>query len=490
MNMVTARNRQVGNVVGRSIATLISTALIGLGYLLPTIAMAQKSAPSPSGARPNIVWIVGDDLGTQIASYGARNALTPTLDSLASKGIRFENAYAVSPTCAPSRSALITGQYATTIGTHHHRSRLATPPKTLLDLLAAAGYHIAWPQQPEAAKTDFNFESPKLTQASSDWLQTAPAEPFFAYVNDMVVHEGKLLVSEAEHQKLTSSLSPSERQDPAQVEVPPYYPDVPVVRRTLARYAELVTTFDRNVERILTILRDRGVLDRTIVIVFGDNGPGFPKGKRLLYDEGVRVPLIIYGPGIEAGLLRRDLVSLLDLAPTTLSLAGVQPPKQMPGRNIVGHHVPPPPPYLVSTRDRTDEVTDRIRSVRDGRYLYIRNLMPEVSLSAVIEYRSRNPIMRSLVDGLERATLNDVQRSFFNSRKPDEELYDTISDPHQIRNLASAPELRSVLDRMRTQLGDWTQRYGDLGAEPESELMRRGLLVTPSRSTVIPISTR
>lgn len=475
----------------RSIATgWLSGVLLSLGTLLPLVAPAQPATATAAIQRPNIVWIVGDDLGTQIASYGARNAITPTLDRLASSGMRFENAYAVSPICAPSRSALITGRYPTTIGTHHMRSRLAVPPPTLLDLLDNAGYHIAWPQQPDTAKTDFNFDSPKHTQSASDWLQEAPPEPFFAYVNDMVVHEGKLFISEAEHLKLTAALSPSERQDTDRVEVPPYYPDVPTVRRTLARYAEMVTAFDRNVQKVLDLLRDRGVLDRTIVVVLGDNGPGFPRGKRLLYDEGTRIPLIIAGPGIEPGVVRRDLVSLLDLAPTTLAIAGIQPPTQMAGRTIVGPRVAPSPPYLVSTRDRADEVADRIRSVRDGRYLYISNLMPQVGHSSIPEYARRNPIMGAMVEGRERGMLNDAQLIFFNQRKPDEELYDTVSDPHQIRNLASAPELRSVLERMRTQLGDWTRRYGDLGAEPESELMRRGLLIAPSRSTVIPVSSR
>lgn len=469
--------------------------LAWLAVLSPMLAAAQAPPPaaasSPISQRLNIVWIVGDDLGTQLASYGERQAVTPTLDRLASGGTRFAHTYAVSPTCAPSRSALITGRYATEIGTHHMRSRLAVPPRTLLDLLADAGYHIAWPQSPEAAKTDFNFDSPKLTHSAADWLVTAPPEPFFAYVNDMVVHEGKLSVSEVEHQRLTSELTASERQDTDRVEVPPYYPDVPAVRRSLARYAELVTAFDRNVQKVLGILRNRGVLERTIVVVFGDNGPGFPRGKRLLYDEGVRVPLIMVGPGIEPGVVRRDLVSLLDLAPTTLALAGVQPPSQMSGRIIVGPRLQPSPSYLISARDRTDEVTDRMRAVRDGRYLYIRNLMPQVSLSSSLpEYARKGPLLKAMTEGHEHGTLDRVQRLFFAPHKPDEELYDTASDPHQIRNLAAAPEGRAVLELMRARLDEWWRLHDDLGAVPEAELTRKGLLVAPSRSTVVPIGTR
>ena len=458
------------------------------------LAAAQAPPPaaasSPISQRLNIVWIVGDDLGTQLASYGERQAVTPTLDRLASGGTRFAHTYAVSPTCSPSRSALITGRYATEIGTHNHRSRLAVSPLTMLDQLAAAGYHIAWPQLPDSAKTDFNFDSPKLTQSGSDWPRDAPPEPFFAYLNDMVVHEGKLSVGEVEHQRLTAALAASERQDPDRVEVPPQYPDVPAVRRSLARYAELVTAFDRNVQKVMDILRDRGLLERTVVMVFGDNGPGFPRGKRLLYDEGVRVPLIIAGPGINPGVVRQDLVSLLDLAPTTLALAGIQRPAHMAGRTIVGPHRQPAPPYLVASRDRVDEVTDRMRSVRDGRYVYIRNLMPQVGLSSLPDYARKSPVMQAMFEGHERGTLDSVQRIFFNPRKPDEELYDTTSDPHQIRNLAAQPQAGPVLERMRAQLAEWTRLHVDLGAEPEAELKRQGLLVTPSRSTVVPVGSR
>jgi uncharacterized sulfatase len=477
------------------LSRLLQFSLVWLALLHSLLAEAQSATSAAANSaprqRPNILWIVGDDLGIQIGPYGDANAITPALDRLASVGSRFAQNFAVSPTCSPSRSALITGRYPTAIGTQHHRSRLAVAPQTMLELLADSGYHIAWPKVPEEGKTDFNFEPPKLTQAKSNWPAQVPPEPFFAYINDMVVHEGKLKLDEAGHRRLTAELTPGERQDPKRVKLPPYYPDTPEVRQSLARYGEMVTAFDRHVEKLLDVLRKAGVLERTIVMVFGDNGRGFPRGKRLLYEEGIRVPLIIAGPGVDPGVVRQDLTSLLDLAPTTLSLAGVQPPRSMSGRVIVGPAVGPPPSHVIAVRDRTEDVAERMRFVHDGRFLYITNFMPEVARSSVSDYARETPVWKVLLAQHENGMLDPVQEAaFFESPKPAEELYDVSADPFQIRNLAALPEYASVLERMRTRLSEWRRLHDTLGDVPEAELIRRGVLVSPSRSTVLPFGVR
>lgn len=361
----------------------------------------------------------------------------------------------------------------------------------MLDLLAQSGYRIVWPRVPEEGKTDFNFDSPKLTEATSNWPQEVPPEPFFAYVNDMVVHEGKLKLDEAGHRKLTSELSPEERQEPGRINVPPYYPDTPEVRQSLARYEELVTAFDRRLNRLLDTLQKAGVLERTIIMVFGDNGPGFPRAKRLLYEDGLRVPLIVVGPGVEVGAVRQDLVSLLDLAPTTLSLAGVQPPRSMSGRVILGPQTGRAADHVIAVRDRNEETPMRMRSVRDGRFVYIRNFTPEFALSDVTDYAKETPVWKALLDRHEKGLLNPFQTAtYFQSPRPSEELYDLSVDPHQIRNLAANPEFGGVLQRLRKHLADWKSRHEDLSDIPESELMRRGFLITPSRSTIVPYGSR
>jgi uncharacterized sulfatase len=439
-----------------------------------------------SVARPNILWIVGDDLGTQLGAYGDARARTPTLDRLATDGVRFERAYAASPTCAPSRSALITGRYPTELGTQHQRSRLRNPPRTLLDDLQAAGYTIAWPSDPQAAKTDFNFASPEVTRSRTGWPATIPREPFFAYLNDMVMHEGKLLLSEQGHRELTSMLSDAERQAPERLSPPPYLPDVPEVRRTLARYYELVTAFDHHVASVLERLRAAGVLERTIVVVVGDNGPPLPRAKRSPYQMGLRVPLIVAGPGVDQGVVREDLASLLDLAPTTLALAGVEPSAAMRGRVLLGPARGPEPTFLVATRDRVDEGTDRIRVILDREHLYVRNLMPSQPYAPESAYADRNPAMQALRRAAAEGRLDDVQRLFLAQSKPEEELYDLRSDPFQIRNVAAAPGSRPVRASMRARLRQWIPVHDVYGAIGEDVLLQRGVLTAPGRDTITP----
>jgi len=463
--------------------------LVLLASISPAATIASET-PS-ANQRPNIVWIVGDDLGVQIAPYGDAGAVTPTLDQIAKIGTRFSKTFAASPTCSPSRSALITSRYPTEIGTHHHRSRLTTSPQTMLELLAAAGYHIAWPESAEQGKTDFNFDSPQLTKATTNWPDDSPSEPFFAYFNDMIMHEGKLLADDATHQRLTAELLPSERQNPRTVSLPPYFPDTPEVRQSFAHYGELVTTFDRNVDKLLTMLRRKGLLERTVIMVFGDNGAPFPRGKRFLYEAGIRVPLLMVGPGIDRDVVRTDLVSLLDIAPTTLALAGVKPPPTMSGRVLLGPEADLPPSFVIATRDRTDEAPDKMRAVHDGRFLYVRNLMPEIPQSSSIPaYARSSRVWKSIVDQHERGALDAIQQRFFAAHKPEEELYDVLTDPYQVNNLAGISEYGPTLKRMRDRLTEWRRSHDTLGDSAESELMREGVLSNPARTTIVPFGSR
>ncbi len=432
-------------------AMLCAASVLGLpSLLLPSLAAAE-AVP----ARPNIVWIVGDDLGPQLGAYGDTRAHTPTLDRLAARGVRFDHAFAASPTCSPSRSALITGRYPTELGTQHHRSKLLQPPRTLLDDLQAAGYTIAWPADPAAGKTDFNFAPPDSTRHSSGWPDAVPKEPFFAYLNDMVMHEGKLSLPESGHFELTSMLQATERQAMESMTLPPHYPDEPEVRRSFARYYELVTAFDHHVAAVLQRLEAAGVLERTVVIVLGDNGYPMPRAKRSAYEAGLRVPLIIAGPGVGAGVVRQDLASLLDLAPTTLALAGLRPPPQMRGRVLLGPARGPEPAFIVATRDRVDEHPDRVRAIRDTRFLYLRNFMPDRPYAPPSPYADRHPVMQALRRAAAAGRLDDAQRPFMADSKPPEELYDVGRDPFQIHNLASDGQRRTVLETMRKRLQAW-----------------------------------
>jgi uncharacterized sulfatase len=423
--------------------------------------------------RPNVVWIVGEDLGPELGCYGDAYARTPKLDRLAKEGARFARAFTHSPVCAPSRSGLITGMYPTTIGTHHMRSKLLAPPPTFTSLLRQAGYFVAW-----SGKTDFNFEVPPgAFDSTRDWLKALPPQPFFAYINFTDSHESQIRSAPDKFARTTARLTAEQRHDPAQATLPPYYPDTPEIRRDWANYYDLVTAVDYKVGEVLQALAAHGAASNTVVFFFGDHGRGLPRGKRWVYDSGIRVPLLVRWPGrIQPGSVREDLVSFVDFAPTVLALAGTDIPKSMPGRVFLGPYAAPEREYIFAARDRMDETYDRIRCVRSRDFKYIRNFHPELPYAQRIAYLEEMPTMQIWRRLNAEDKLAGPQRFFFAKTKPAEELYDLNTDPHEINNLAGVPGHRKQLDQMRAALDQWMEQSQDLGAVPETELIRRGLV--------------
>ncbi|MFM1770152.1 MAG: Choline-sulfatase [Verrucomicrobiota bacterium] len=424
--------------------------------------------------RPNVVWIVAEDFSPSLGCYGDSYARTPRLDQFAAEGARFTRCFTHAPVCAPSRSGLITGRYPTSMGSHHMRSQLLRPPPTFTSLLRQAGYTVHWP-----GKTDFNFAVPRdAFDSTSNWLKRLPRErPFFAYINFNVTHEGQVRQGEAAFRRDTERLKPEQRHEPARAVLPPYYPDVPEVRRDWARYYDLGTAMDYLAADVLEALDRGGLASNTVVFFFGDHGRGLPRGKRWLYDSGIHVPLLVRWPGrIPAGSVREDLVCFLDFAPTLLSLAGAPVPAELPGRVILGPRTGPEPAYLFGARDRMDEAPDRIRYVRDRRYKYLRNFEPERPYAQRIDYMEQMPTMQAWREAFAAGRLSGSSALFFAARKPAEELYDVETDPHEVRNLAGDPAQAGRLQAMRAALDDWIRRTGDLGAVPERELVERGMV--------------
>lgn len=453
---------------------------------------AAGQAPAGAGARPNILWISAEDLSPDLGAYGDTYAVTPTLDRLASQGARYTQAFSTAPVCAPSRSAIITGMYPTSIGTMHMRSKGVPPAgvKAFTEYLRAAGYYCT-----NRSKTDYNVEAPPSHRPpDSVWDDTSPQahwrnrpdprQPFFAVINLTSTHEGQIRLDDADFARVTAGLGPSQRHDPARATLPPYYPDTPVVRTDWARYYDLVTVMDAQAAEILRQLDEDGLADRTIVFFWGDHGRGLPRAKRWIYDSGIHVPLIVRWPGaITPGSVVDDLVSLMDLGPTVLSLAGVPVPAHMQGRAFLGTSKAPPRDYIFAHRDRMDEAYDMIRAVRDRRYKYIRNFFPGRPYAQHIAYMEEMPTMRewrrlykdhmnALAPEYGKA-LSLAQLLFFRPDKPAEELYDTAGDPPEIRNLAGDPALSAVLARMRLALDGWQAETGDLGLVPEADLRER-----------------
>jgi arylsulfatase A-like enzyme len=429
-------------------------------------------------SRPNILWISFEDTNPFYGCYGDAVARTPNLDRLAAEGCRWTHAFSTAGVCAPARAAIITGMYAVAIGAHHMRTthtHRATPElptpysavvphyvKCLPEYLRAAGYYCT-----NNAKTDYQFDAPFTA-----WDELGPQahwrnrprrdQPFFAVFNLMATHECGMW---EEH-------CPQPTFNPADMKLPPYFPDTPKVRLAMARMYTQIEKCDRELGQRLRELADDGPAGNTYVFHWSDHGP-LPRGKRWPYDSGIHVPLLARGPGLAPGRVCPDLVSTVDLAPTMLSLAGLDVPRHMQGRAFLGDLAQPPREYVYAHRDRHDEAYDMVRAVRDRRFKYIRNYDTTVPCLPWIPYHNRHPIVQELWRLHLAGELDAVQSLLFRHPRPAEELYDTETDPHEILNLASDPASQPQLARLRAALDAWLREVGDWGQVPEAEMVRR-----------------
>lgn len=459
-------------------------------------AFCLLNTPVPQRAaqvkRPNILWISTEDISPDLGCYGDEYAITPNLDRLAAQGVRYRNAFSTAPVCAPTRSAIITAMYPTTIGSMHMRSK-AVPPvgvKAFPEYLRAAGYYCT-----NNSKTDYNFEAPPSNRPpDSVWDETSPtahwrkredkSQPFFAVFNFTVTHESQIRAPEAAYKRNTARLKPNEFHDPAKAKIPPYYPDTPLVRQDWARYYDNITAMDYLVGDLLKQLEEDGLADNTIVFFWGDHGRGLPRGKRFVYDSGLRVPLLVRWPGqIPPATVNDELVCLFDLGPTALSLAGVPIPAHMQAQALLGPQRKAPREYAFAHRDRMDEAYDMSRSVMGKRFHYIRNFFPGRPYAQHIEYMEEMPTMKewrrlykdhlNALDPNYGKALNAAQLHFMAPEKPPEELYDLVNDPYEINNLADLPQHQTTLRQMRLALAKWQKETKDLGLVPELELRER-----------------
>ena len=424
--------------------------------------------------RPNIIWIVGEDLGPELGCYGDQQAITPNMDRIAAEGARFTRCFTHAPVCAPSRHGLITGQYPIKTGAQHMRSTVIHPPVTFTKLLRDAGYFVAWP-----TKTDFNFKEPaEFADSRANWMKNEPPkQPFFAYINLFDTHESQIRNDGNKFAANTKRLSPEQRHDPAKMDLPPFWPDAPEVRREVANYYDLATAIDYSVGDILAWLEKHDLAKNTVVIFFGDHGRGMPRYKRWVYDSGTHVPLLVRWPGkIAPGTVREDLVEFVDLPATMLALAEAPIPQDFDGQVFLGPKRAPDRKYVYAHRDYMDETLDRIRSVRDQRYRYVRNFHPELPYAQRIDYMEIGKTMQVWRQWQAEGKLNPVQSLFFAPTKPKEELYDTESDPFEVRNLAADPAHAAKLAELRSACEEWVTRTHDKGAVPLEELIRSGVI--------------
>lgn len=458
---------------------------LGLFFLHAFLGFAALSAAD----RPNILWITAEDMSPVLGSYGDPDAKTPNLDAFARESVRYTQAFAAAPVCSPSRSTLITGMWAPSLGTSQMRSTFPLPPsvKGFPTYLREAGYFTT-----NNVKTDYNTsdearlikESWDLSTPTAHWRdgKRGADQPFFAVFNHMVTHQSRTMVwpYEVFQREIQSKLLPQSIHSPESIRVPPYYPDTPLVRKELARFHDCVSKLDEEVGQILRQLDEDGLADDTIVFFYSDHGSGMPRHKRLLHDSGMRVPLLVRFPEKYRDLAPAGpgetvdrLVSFVDFAPTVLELAGVPVPDAMQGEAFLGKEVSPAPEYVYGFRDRVDEVFDCSRSIRSRDYLYIRNFMPHYSWAAPSVYSDLGAIQQEVVQHAVKnaATLTDAQRAYTSPARPVEEFYDLKKDPDNVVNLAAGemtPEQKSAFETHRAAFKAKRAELLDVAFLPES----------------------
>ena len=443
-----------------------------IGLLLLHIASAAIAAE-----RPNIVWIVVDDMSSHFGYQGEKLVNTPHVDRLAREGVVFKNAYATAPVCSTFRSAMITGMYQTTIGSHHHRSsrgklkiHLPTGVRTIPELFREAGYYTtnSGADGTRPGKEDYNFVYDRADLYDGvDWLGRKPGQPFFAQFQ---LRGGKLRNVDQWYEETVAGLKKQNLINAADVTLPPYYPDHPVIRRDWAEYLNSVQYTDVEVGRILAHLEKDKLLDNTIVFFLTDHGISHARGKQFLYEEGLKIPFVVWAPNrLKAGV-REELISHIDLSATSLHFAGIDIPKRMQGRTLFGPTCRPRN-FVVSARDRCDETVDHIRSVRMGNYKYIRNYLPQRPYLQPCNYKDDKPFMPVLRELHAAGKLNEAQSLQLAETRPAVEFYDLSRDPWEIHNLATDPVHRERLAEFRELLSIWELESDDRGRFPEAEAM-------------------
>lgn len=443
------------------------------------ILSAAPFVRSAQSARPNILWLTCEDMGPHLRCCGDEYSITPNLDRLAARGCIYGNAWSNAPVCAPARTTIISGLYPTATGSEHMRSMTRMPAgwKMFPGYLRDAGYYCT-----NNVKEDYNLEKPEGTWDDSSrkahWRNRKSGQPFFAVFNNEATHEGQIRRSATNQNFL---------HDPEKARIPAYHPDTIEVRKDWAQYYDNITTMDKQFQARLDELEQDGLVEDTIIVFFGDHGPGMPRNKRFPYDSGLHVSIVAVFPEKYRHLAPKDftvggrsnrLVGFVDLAPTMLSLAGVKPPLFYQGHAFAGPYEASPRAYLFGFRGRMDERYDLMRTARDQRYSYIRNYNPHKIYGQYIAYLWGTPTTRVWEQLYRQGKLKPPQTCFWET-KPAEELYDLQADRDEVNNLAKSPTHQPTLKRFRKAHRAHELEIKDVGLLPEGEMHARATNSTP-----------
>jgi len=462
--------------------SILAAAVLACTAVFTCLAQ-QDDEPAPL----NIVWLSVEDMSPWINAYGDNTVPTPNLNRLAAEGVVYDNAFATSPVCAPARSSLITGEYATRIGSMQMRNGTrsgsaepgaydeiplyeAVPPafvRCFPEHLRAAGYYCT-----NNSKKDYQFNDPVTvwdeSSGKAHWRDRAEDQPFFAVFNHTGTHESQAFPARDKRPEVVAD---------ADVPVPPIYPDTAAVRDAIARTYNNIAAMDKWVGERMKELEDAGLLDNTVVIFFSDHGVGLPRGKRSAYDTGLRVPLIVRFPdGQRAGERDERVVEFVDFGPSVLSLAGINPDERYDGVPFLGEHTREDDGYAYGHADRFDSEYEQTRSISDGRFRYNRNLRTDVPYLLKVGYREQLRMTAELYALQETGPQRPEQWQIAAKTRPAEEFYDSQNDPWEVNNLIDDPKYAEQIAEMRSALAAWMKDTGDLGLIlPESKMVAEKL---------------
>ena len=442
----------------------------------------------------NVIWISCEDMGPVLGTYGVNEISTPNIDKLAEQGVKYTNAYSTVGVCAPSRFSIITGMYPARLGAHNMRTgsfytykdpdkltfrqnkgvkdktgenvpeyEVVTPAniKVFTEYLRNENYYCV-----NNNKCDYQFNPPFTAwdevSGNVSYKDRPLNTPFFYVKNLMVTHESRIWLRKDEPITVDKNI----------LKIPAYYPDIPEVRNDIAIKYSNIQEMDRQVGEIISDLEQDNLLNKTIIFFWSDHGGNLLRQKRAVGNSGLKVPLIVRFPdGYRSGEEDDRIVSLMDLGPTTMSILGIKPPSFLDGKAFLGKFETKPRSYAFGSADRFDESTDMQRSVIDGRYVYIKNFMPELPLIYRNKYREQVSMNKKIIQMSNDNELKGDSKYIFMKTKQIEELYDLKYDPYEVKNIANNPEYNDKLIELRDALKSWQNEIDDKGFTNESELI-------------------
>jgi arylsulfatase A-like enzyme len=459
--------------------------LKSLLFGLFTAGLCLGSIDGAPAKKPNFVWLLSEDNSMHFSSvYGNALAEMPHIEKLAERGLVFENAFSCSPVCSVARSTLATGIYAPRGGFQYHRKsqqvNLPSGLKMWAWYLRDAGYYTS-----NNSKTDYNVVTAKETwpwdesSNKASWRKRPEAAPFYHMQTFGTTHESSLHFS-AEAMATETLTTPKDK-----VAIAPYHPDTPTFRHTYARYHDKIRTVDQQIGAVVQQLEAEGLLEDTFVFYFGDHGGVLPRGKGYAYESGLHVPLVVRIPKnfehlvtSKAGSRVKGAVEFVDFGPTVMHLAGLPVPSQLDGKPFLGADISAAQLNARTTSfghaDRFDEKYDHVRTLREGRFHYVRNYQGFYPDGLQNNYRYRMLAFEEWRTLWKAGKLNAEQSQFF-ERRPAEQLFDVAADPHEVKNLADDPEHAKVLADLRGKLSAKVKSLNDLSFYPESEMVQKAL---------------